>query len=429
MFAIRMRLILTGLLLVLMPIACVHAATDEAMEAGFGSQLDELLAYARQHHPGIAAAQLDTEVANARASVAGALPDPRLRIEWMDINDGGERNPSPLPGRVGSTKYSLMQDLPWPGKRALARAVAGAEADAAERNVDVRWNELAAAITTSFAELYYVDQDIHLLVDILGLLETLERSARVRYAAGLAPQQDVIRAQLEQSALRGRQIDLDAARTQWQARLNALAGRPIAAPLAPPAALRPLPRMEQLDLASLESRIHRSNPQLLAEAAQIRAAQGERDRVRRDRYPDFSLGIAPTQVHNSVREWELMLELSIPLQQRARRGREHASEAQLAAAQARESDLARQIVGSLGEQLAALRAALQTRELIDTRLVPQAMLTLQSALAGYESGQVDFSTLLEAQKQLFEARLNRSQASLEAYTRLAQIEMLVGENL
>ena len=429
MFAIRMLPILTGLLLAFMSIDGVHAAAGNATETGFGSQLDELLDYARQHHPGYAGAQFDAEAASARASVAGALPDPRLRIEWMDISHGGERNPSLLPGRVGSTKYSFMQELPWPGKRALARAVAGAEADAAERSVEVRWNELAAAITTSFAELYYVDQDTHLLADILGLLETLERSARARYAAGLAPQQDVIRAQLEQSTLRSRQITLDAARTQWQARLNALVGRPILAPLAPPAALRPLPPMDRLELASLEPRIHHTNPQLLAEAAQIRAAQSERDRVRRDRYPDFSLGLAPTQVHNSVREWELMLELRIPLQQRARRGRERASEAQLAAAQAQESDLARQIVGSLGEHLAALRAALQTQELIDTSLVPQATLTLQSALAGYESGQVDFSTLLEAQKQLFEARFNRSQASLEAYTRLAQIELLVGEEL
>jgi len=429
MFVIRMLPILVGLLLASMSVGSVRAAESDAAQAGFGSQLDELLDYARQHHPGYAGAQLDAEAASARASVAGALPDPRLRIEWMDITRGGERNPSLLPGRVGSTKYSFMQELPWPGKRALARAVAGAEADAAERSVEVRWNELAAAITTSFAELYYVEEDSRLLTDILGLLQTLERSARARYAAGLAPQQDVIRAQLEQSALRNRQITLDAARTQWQARLNALVGRPASAPLAPPATLRPLPPMARLDLAALEPRIRRNNPQLLTAAARIRAAQGNRDLVRRDRYPDFSLGLAPMQVHNSVHEWELMLELSIPLQQRARRGRERASEAQLAAAQAREADLARQILGTLGENLAALRAAEQTRELIDTNIVPQATLTLQSALAGYESGQVDFSTLLDAQKQLFEAHLNRSQASVEAHTRLAQIELLVGEEL
>lgn len=423
------RIFVAGVLLALLPGRSLHAGESTPSHADFGSELQELLDYARQHHPGIAAARLDADAANERASVAGALPDPRLRIEWMDITHGGERNPSLLPGRVGSTRYSFMQELPWPGKRALTRDVAGAEADAAGRSVDVRWNELAAAITTRFAELYYLDEDARLIADILALVQTLEQSAHARYANGLAPQQDVIRAQLEQTALRRRQIALDADRAQLQAQLNALVGRPTGAPLAPPTTLQPLPPMEGLDVASLEPRLRHNNPQLLAESARIRAAQSNRDLVRRDRYPDFSLGLAPTQVHHSVHEWELMLEMSIPLQQRTRRAHERESEARLAAAHAREADRARLILGTVGEHLAALRAAVQTRELIDTSLVPQATLTLQSALAGYESGQVDFSTLLDAQKQLFEARLNYSQASVEAYTRLAEIERLVGEEL
>ncbi|MEI8325590.1 MAG: TolC family protein, partial [Betaproteobacteria bacterium] len=74
-------------------------------------------------------------------------------------------------------------------------------------------------------------------------------------------------------------------------------------------------------------------------------------------------------------------------------------------------------------------AARRTDDLTRTRLLPQAELTFQSALAAYETGKVDFATLLDAQKLIRQLRLNQLKAQLEAQLQLAEIERILGEDL
>jgi outer membrane protein TolC len=50
-------------------------------------------------------------------------------------------------------------------------------------------------------------------------------------------------------------------------------------------------------------------------------------------------------------------------------------------------------------------------------------------LAGYETGKVDFATLLDAQRQIRNARLALLRAQASQQLRLAEIERLLGEDL
>ena len=130
-----------------------------------------------------------------------------------------------------------------------------------------------------------------------------------------------------------------------------------------------------------------------------------------------------------MKSWDLMLELNIPLQQSSRRSQEREAEAMLSASNARKEALLNQTQSDLSENLSALEAARQTESLITTRLLPQADLTYQSALAGYETGKVEFAMLIEAQKQILKARQQQLQAQTDMQLRLADIEKLLGEEL
>ena len=77
----------------------------------------------------------------------------------------------------------------------------------------------------------------------------------------------------------------------------------------------------------------------------------------------------------------------------------------------------------------AVLSALQTEALVSNSLLPQAELSLQSALVGYEAGKVDFATVLDAQRQIRLAKQSRIKAQAEGQARLAQIERLLGEEL
>jgi len=124
-----------------------------------------------------------------------------------------------------------------------------------------------------------------------------------------------------------------------------------------------------------------------------------------------------------------MIELNMPLQQDARRAQERESEAMLSAARARAEASANQVIAELSENLAGIEAARRSEMLTVSSLLPQAELTFRAALAGYENGKIDFATLLDAQRQIRQAKLSRIKAQVEAQLRLAEIERLLGEEL
>ncbi|MDP3841547.1 MAG: TolC family protein [Oxalobacteraceae bacterium] len=394
-----------------------------------GASVESLLVLAKERNPEFASMRYEADAAFDRIAPAGALPDPKLRVELMDITMAGEQSPTLQPNRVGGTKYTVMQDLPWFGKRDLKRDIAALEADAANGRALGSWADLSSRIKSGFAQYYYVHQNQRLTSEILDLMARLEQVTQARYAGGIGAQSDAIRAQVEQTNLRTELIALENENRMIQARLNMILARPANAPLAAPERLRPLPPPVKLDYAGLEDRVRGRNPQLFAEDARIKAAEKTRELTYKNRYPDFAVGIAPTQSRNAIREWELMVEINIPLQQSSRRAQEREAEAMLSAARSRKEAAANQVLAELSENLSGLDAARRTEVLLATSLVPQAELTYKAALASYENGKVDFASLLDSQRQIRQAKQNQIKAQAEAQARLADIERILGEEL
>lgn len=427
------RISVPGLLLVVLIAASTLArAQSSAPSPRLGADLAGLLAHAREKNPEVAAMRLEAEAAAERIHPAGALPDPVLRTELQNISNLGAESGTSLnllPSRVGSTKYTLMQSLPFWGKRDLKREVAAADADAVQGKAVLTWTEQAARIKSVYAQYFAFAQLIRLNREVIDLLSSMERITQVRYASGLIPQQDAIRAQVERSTMLSELIQMETEQHHAATRLNALLARPAHAPLAEPQAARRLPAAAAFDYNALSEKVRQKNPQLFADEARIRAAEKSRDLAYRNRYPDFTLGVSPIQTRNRFNEWELMVEFNIPLQQESRRSQEREAEKMLDVARARREASANQFLADLAENLAGIEAARRTETLATGSLLPQAELTYQAALAGYETGKVDFATLLDAQRQIRKARQDIIKAQAEQQVRLADIERLVGDDL
>lgn len=395
-----------------------------------GASVESLLELARSRNPGFATANHEAQAAVERVYPAGALPDPTLRTELRNFtNQGSDAAPNLLPSRIGSTKYTLIQPMPFWGKRDLKREVAEAEAKQASGRAMENWEELAARVKTLYAQYYVVAQAEKLTREILDLTAHLEKISRARYASGLVPQQDVIRAQVEQTGMRAELVAIENEHHHAQVKLNTLLKRPAMAPLAEPLTLRPLPPQARLDYGALEARLRARNPQLFVAEARVAAATKNRELVFRNRYPDFNLGISPIQVGSKVNEWELMIELNIPLQQESRRSQEREAQSMLSAAESRRESTQNQLLADLAENLSALGSARRVETLTRDSFLPQAEVSFKSALAGYENGKVDFATLLDAQRQIRKAKLDLLKAQADEQMRVAEMERLLGEDL
>ncbi|MDO8958897.1 MAG: TolC family protein [Rhodocyclaceae bacterium] len=403
-------------------------AADETL---IGGNVESLLAFARERHPEFAAMRAEADAAAERVAPAGALPDPSFRVELRDFtNEMSGGSPNLLPSRVGSTKYTLTQTLPWVGKRDLRRDAAAAGADAATQAARASWLELATQIKQVYAQHHVHLHTLRLMGENLDLLLRLADIAQTRYANGLAPQQDVLRALTERAMLQGDQAMFEGESAQSSARMRSLLGRPPNnVKLRPPEKLRPLPPSAALDFLALEARLLANNPQLAMAAARLTAADKGRELAYRNRYPDVMVGIAPIQSRTRVAEWELMVEVNIPLQQDSRRAQERESERMFEATRLRREATLNQALAELGEALAGLEAARRIETLQAAQLLPQAELSLQAALAGYETGKVEFAMVLEAQRQIRRARQDIVKARGDQQLRLADIERLIGEEL
>ena len=413
----------------LIAVAGLAHAADELV---LGGSVDNLLAFAREHHPALHVQRHAAAAAAERIESAGALPDPMFGIELRDFTDASNNNSGAsvdlLPPRIrGAARYTATQSLPWFGKRDLRRAVAAAESDAAAHAVAAGWDDLAWQIKQTFAEHYLHGTSLRYGRENLVLLEQLAGIAEVRYANGLAPQQDVIRAQTERTALASELAMLEGDSARSSARMKSLLGRPAGLRLKPPERLRELPA--QLDVTALDARLLARNPRLATDTARIAAAEKGRELTWRERYPDVNVGLAGTQQRNMPNSYDLMFEINIPLQQGARRAREREAERTLDAARARREATQIEEQSAIAENLAALQAARRIEELVSASLLPQAELTLQSALAGYETGKVDFAAVLDAQRQIRKAKEDLVRARVLQELRRADIERAIGEEL
>ncbi len=424
--AARLRRFLYAVLGLLVGLSSLPLRAESVLTDVPGAKLEALLALAREGNPDYAALLREAEAAEARVEPAGNLPDPRLRAEWMDITRGGTQNPNLLPARVGSMRYTLMQELPWFGKRALRREQAELEAGGAKQRAEGGWNEVASRIRTTFVQLYFVNEAAAIDRESLNRLADLEKLLRSRYAQGLASQQSVLRAQQEQTVLRNGLLSLDSEKRRLQARMNVYLGRPVQASLLDPEGFPPWPEVGLLEFSALEARVRKGNPEVVQAALRAQSAQKGRELAERNRYPDLTVGFAPSQFQHAVRQWDVMVEVSIPIQQSSRQAREQEAGAAFEAARLREEAVIQQKLGELLENLSAFDAARRAETLIGEGLLPQAELVFRSVKAGYEAGREGFAALLEALQQLRQARLERLKVQVEAQFRRIEIERIVG---
>jgi cobalt-zinc-cadmium efflux system outer membrane protein len=388
-----------------------------------GGSVESIRGWLVANNPDLQAMQAEADAAKERIYPAGALPDPTASIELQEIDPD---RPSLLPGSVGSTTYRLKQPIPLWGKRSLAREIAGKQADAARLDREATALNLLAQAEQAYVRYWHARESVLVVDRLIELLGQVEEIARVRYSLGVAAQQDSIRAQVARTTMQRERIERLAAGREAAAMLNAVLGRPVNAPLAEPAGepVLGLPSGSLAHaLAGLENAQH---PALQARLAVAAAADTAAQLQRRQRFPDITLGVGVMQRDDRVDSLEVMLEVEIPLQQRARRGREREAMLVGEAARSRVKAMRNDLQGQLGQAWAQAESARDQRQLIDQTLIPQSQANFESALASYRVGDIDFGTLLEALEAWQGADLSRADVRRDEFLGAAAVRAIVG---
>ena len=400
--------------------AAQHDAGDP-IAAGEGGRLDRqsLVRAVLARNPSIEAARASWRAALARYPQETAIDDPMLSYSFAPLSIAGDASF----GQV----IQLSQNLPFPGKRGLRGDVALAEAEAAKGDLETTRLHLALMASKLFDDYYVVARALEINAEHGRLLSDLKKSAEAQYTAGRASQQDPLQAENEIAHLQHEGVVLESERDVVVAQLNGLLHRAPHLPLPPPPAELPTAESPEASVASLEKRALERRPEVEVERARIRAAEARIASAEREYFPDFGLMAS----YNSMwampeHQWMLGASVEIPIQRSRRAAAVDEAEAHLAAAR---SALARRADEVRVEVASARRRVLEARHVVRLhrdRLLPVARAQVEAARAGFIAGTNDFSTLVQAEKNLRSVELRHRMAQAELFRRLADLSRAIG---
>ena len=414
----RPRLALLVPLSILIP---SPALADDPDPFAGAAQLDRaaLVEEVLARNPDVVAAEAAVAAARARARGAGAFDDPTLSFGFAPQSVVSD---VPFGYRV-----ELRQKLPFPGKRARARAVAAAEVDVAGAEVGGVRLELAQMASDLYDEYYVVGRARVINDHHRALVVEMEESASAQYVVGRASAQDPLMARSKAAALARERVELSAEGDQIIAELNGLLHRPPDAPLPPPPAelvSAPAPRGTSAELQRMALERH---PGRAAARARIRGAQAEVAMARRERLPDFELMASfDSMAMMPEHRWMVGVMIDLALQRGRRRAAVDAAGAETRRMQRMDDRLADELRVAVDRAHRQVRAAEELVALDESSVIPAAQAQLDTARAGFIANQNDFIPVIAAEEMLREAELEREMARAELSRRRAALARAVG---
>ena len=373
--------------------------------------LREVVAFALRNNPQVTAAYADWAASVESITIARSLPDPQLTFELY----AGDAVTSLMPG--------LTADIPGSGKLAARAAVASVESRARYFQFESAALQTAFVVEKSFYPLHFLDAKLHVNRQTLSLLASLETLARAQNEVGRGTLQDVLRTQIEQEKLKTETENLEDSRRVLTAQFKAALGLHSTQP-DPPVPAGAVFTETKLSDEGLFAAALRQNPRLKELEAEIRTADARIRVARKEKTPDFSAG-GEVDVKASPFIWNPQFSMTLPIwrdklaaELAAAQAGKHAAEARLSAEQIA-------LAVNFAEQSYLIREADRELTLLREKLLPRARQSLEVARVAYQSGQVDFLNVIDAQRSLLDFQLEEIAVQSQREIARAELTLLV----
>ena len=382
-------------------------------------RLQDLLDRIRRQNPELTERRALAKAAAARPRAVSQLDDPTLSLEWWQ---------QPIDFATVPIMLSVRQSLPWPGKLRARNQAAQREADTARDAVSETERRLEADAKRAFFDLAFTERSLVVNDRERVLFEAMVQSTEVKYRVGKAPQAAMLKTQSELLTVENERLDLDRARDEARARLNALLDRPADAPL--PATAMPPSRVAMPGDADLVQLALDHRPELRLAKDAVAEASAKLDLSRRDSNPELAVWAGYMVNIRGVDTFTTGISTTLPIfSTRRRNASASAAEFELAAKKAALDAARRKTEADVRVALLQMQAAERHARLHANKLIPLAELTLQSAQAAYQNDRIDFYSVLDAARMVSDHHLNHERYLVEYEKRLADLELAIGQDL
>jgi outer membrane protein TolC len=321
----------------------------------------------------------------------------------------------------------VRQEFPYPGKRDLSGAVAAREADAQLPQVEAARLSIVARVKQAYYGLAYTYAVGDVLERNRDLLDTLLKVSEGRYAVGRAAQQDVIKAQTQLSILELQAERIAQRRATRVGELNALLNRPATAAVGRPDDLALVPFDYSLDTLVGTAVDHA--PMLRKDRLMIDRSQIAVNAARKEYRPNFAVSGGYYYMGAMPSMYEFRVDVNVPLQRERRAAAVSEQLSSLDAARSTYESTRLALQSRLQEDYEMAATSARLAGLYRGTVLPQARLGLESSMASYQTGAVDFLSVLTNFGSVLEYEMTYFDELATFHAAVSRLEEMTGAPL
>lgn len=390
--------------------------STQAAPALVGLTLSDLEVQALSSNPALARALAVANAARGNYLQAGLKPNPTVGYEGQQLGSGG------LAEQHG---VLFGQEIVTGGKLRLNRGVASQQVSIAEQELAATRLRILTDVRIAFYRVLVAQRQITLADELIAHSQEVSKSVATLHLAKEVGRVDVLQANLERQQA---EILLQSARQRVDA-----AWRELAAVVGNPAlAIQPLtgdPGATALDVSYDEAlqRLQSQSPEVAAAAAELGRAQMALQRERVEPVPNVTFQGLVNWQDNGIGgkpDGGVMLSVPVPLFNR-NQGAILRAERELAAARQAISQLELSLQQRLAPVYESYANARQQATQYRESILPQAQESLRLTRELYQAGEMNYTSLLTAQRTFAYANRDYLEAVLRLRTAEAEIEGLL----
>ncbi len=409
-------------ILLLLPAVAATLTAEEPR-----ARLDDFVREAIANNPEITAAQKRVEAMRQRPSQESTLPDPMVSLSY---NSSG--NPLPFQGLgkepIANAGFMVSQEIPAPGKLKLRGRMAEREADAAMAEYEMTRLNVMSRLKQAWYRLASLYDTLDVMNRERDVMRQLLRIGEARYSVGKAAQQDIFKGQTQLSILETRIARMEQEIASRETEINSLLNRPAGTKIERPETVTPVPLAASLD--ELMKQVREDAPMLRREQKMIERTELALNLARKDYSPDYTVSGGYYYMGSMPPMYMARIDFKLPAwfwrKQRAGVAEQVAS---VSAAKQNYTAANQQLSFRVKDDYLMADTAWKLMNMYSTTVIPQSSLALQSSLASYQTGAVDFLSVLMNFTTMLDYELNYREETLNYFLALARIEEMTGVDL
>ncbi len=392
--------------------------------------LDDYVMTAQKQNAGISSAYNLWEAAVNQIAVVKGFPNPTLSFGYFLEN---------VETAVGPQEYKvgLTQMIPWFGKLGTQGKVQTAQSEILFHRLQQKRLEVESQTKLVYYDNYFLEKAIGITRQNIDLVQNWEWVVQSKYKTALSSHLDVIKTQIELINLKDDLKSLEAKKRPLLQKFQEILNDTTLSEVIIADSLDFLTlELEKTDILNIALE---GNPGLLAAGSQVTKQTQALKRARLEYFPDFGLGVdkigtgekldgSGTPVIDSGKDpmvFKISLNLPIWLGKNAKtvRSAKYKKNAAQEFRQSVENTLLTQIENVWYD----LTEAERKYNLYKDVLIPKSLESLGASEKAYISDEVDFLTLVDAQRRYLQFSLKYEKSLVDFLKSRSKLETLIGK--